>query len=398
MKNYELNKKIFSILIILLPFLYQYKGISYISLGELLLLPFMSYFFINDKKLKVCRKEWLFYSYVIFSTFICMVFSYFNILDAMTVIVRMFFYAILIKEANDYFSWKKVEKIYTILVILLSTYLLIQFFYYKKTGNYLPIYINYNFIFTPEQRAKDLIEYYKWNFRPSSLFLEPSYYALYCIPFLCFEIFRSDKKIKDCIFLLLVISSVFISGAGSGIMVILLLVCYFFFIKLKRIGVYSKITSLIILILIIFIIICFLSLNLEGTSLHRLQTGGSINQRITRGIIIFKELTLFHKIFGVGINNIENYMIQNRINTPFDEANLNYMCSILQVLNCFGVIGIIFFINYIYSIWKKINKIIILKSLFFMMIFVMSYEGILFTYRFAFLFIILNSDIKFYNN
>ncbi len=398
MKKYILSKKIFSILIILLPFFYQYKGFYYISFGELLLFPFMIYFFIHDKKLKVYKKEWLFYSYIIFSTIFCMVFSYFEISSALTVITRMIYYAILIKEATYHFSWKNVEKFYIITVILFSVYLLIQFFYNKITNDYLPIYINYNFIFTPEQRAKDLIEYYKWNFRPSSLFLEPSYYALYCIPFLCFEIFKSDKKIKDYIFLLLITSSVFISGAGSGIMAILLLGCYFFFIKLKRIGVSSKITSIMILILIIFIIICFLSLNLEGTSLHRLQTGGSMNQRITRGIIIFKELTLLHKIFGVGINNIENYMIQNKISTPFDEANLNYMCSILQVLNCFGMIGIVLFINYIYSIWKKINRIIILKSLFFMMIFVMSYEGILFTYRFAFLFIILNSDIKFYNN
>ena len=273
-------------------------------------------------------------------------------------------------------------------------YLLIQFFYYKITDNCLPIYISYDFLFPSEQRAENLLNYYKkWGFRPSSLFLEASYYAFFCMPFLCVSILKENKRTRDYIFLLLVIGAIFLARAGSGIIGIFILFSYFVLIKLKKlkIGIFSYLLLIIIIICSIFY---FLSLDLEGTLLHRIQKGGSINYRVTRGILIFKSFPFIHKVFGIGINNIDSYMFKNEIVTPFDEANLNYMCSILQVLNYSGIIGIILLFNYMFKIWKKVQKNVKLKAIFFIIIFTMSYEYTLFSYRFAFLLIILIGNMN----
>lgn len=393
-------EKYFSFLIVLLPFLYQYKGIAYISLGELLLLPFILIFLFENKNLKFYKKEeYIFYCYILFSLFIYLIFDYFNIKSSITLILRMIYYACLIKVADKHFKWEKVYKFYIKLVVLFSLYLILQFLYYKISNNYLPIYLKYDWIFSPEQRAKDLIQHYKIiTFRPSSLFLEPSYYALYCMPFLCVKILKNNKLLKEKIELILVIFAIFISKAGSGIIGLFLLISYYIFIKIKKSKI-SKLSYIIIFLLVGLFLLIFFTLDLGNENiLYRIQKGGSIKQRVIRGLIIFKELPIFHKIFGVGINNVESYMLKNNISTPFDEANLNYMCSFLQTLNFSGIIGFTLLLNYLFSIWKKVKNNTILKGMFFILNFVMGYETILFSYRFAFLYIILNNNIKIFNN
>lgn len=390
-------EKIFSLLIVLLPFLYQYKGYVYISLGELLLLPFIFYFFINETKIKSYKyksKEYLFYFYIIFSSSFCLLFEYFKINDALTLSLRMVYYALLLKEATCHFNWKSVSKIYENIVFFFSLYLILQVIYNNLTNRYLPIYIKYDWLFPPEQRAKDLIEYYRWSFRASSLFLEPSYYALYCMPFLCIKILKENKTIQDNIKLIVVTFANFLSGANSGIIGIVILFFYFIFYKLKKSKI-GKLSYIVMFFLTISFIILFYFWDFKsGGILERIQKGGSLNQRVIRGIIIFKELGLFHKIFGLGINNVEAYMLKNSITTPFDELLLNYMCSFLQTLNFSGIVGFIFLLNYIFAIWKKIKNNLISRGIFLILIFIMSYEAILFSYRFAFLFIIMEAISK----
>ena len=69
-KNNFLNyDKLFSIVIVLLPFLYQYKGIgNVISFGELLLFPFIFIYllFMKKNKKNICLTyELLFYFTII---------------------------------------------------------------------------------------------------------------------------------------------------------------------------------------------------------------------------------------------------------------------------------------------------------------------------------------------
>ena len=79
--------------------------------------------------------------------------------------------------------------------------------------------------------------------------------------------------------------------------------------------------------------------------LSRLASGGSINYRITRGIIIYADLPEYNKVFGLGLNNIESYMLKHSFVTPYDEGeSLNYCSSIMQTLNFSGIVGLVLLI------------------------------------------------------
>ena len=97
-------------------------------------------------------------------------------------------------------------------------------------------------------------------------------------------------------------------------------------------------------------------------------------------------MSSINKLMGVGINNLGNYMEYNGISTEFDETNLNYCSSIVQILTNSGIIGFIFFVIYLAGIFKISKNNICSKILFVMLLFLLSYENILFSYRFCFIY------------
>ena len=123
--------KIFSLLVIFLPFTYLFKGISsVISFGELLLIPVIVHILImhiSDGKLVINKQYMNFYIIVVLITFICAFFAYFNINNTLTLILRLIFYAILVFEARLYFSYKAVRKVYKLFVTLMAVYVILQF-------------------------------------------------------------------------------------------------------------------------------------------------------------------------------------------------------------------------------------------------------------------------------
>lgn len=397
-KKFTFGENIFSIFVILLPFLYQYAGIiDQISLGETLLIPFITRYIFSDLKnrIKVNKFVVYFYYYVIASTIFCMGFNYFDLLDSGTFMIRLLFHALLILIAKDHFNWEFAKKIYGVFVLGFSLYLILQYIFNKISGFYLPIYLNYDLLFFPEQRAPNLSKYYgMYGFRPSSLFLEPSYFTLFCLPYISIKPFEEKSKIKDKILLLIVALALYLSGSSSGIVAIAIVSILYLLSILRKI----RINRMIIYILILFVIslscVWFVNTDFNDNALARVQHGGSINTRVTRGLIIYNELPVIHKIFGVGLNNIEAYMNYNNISTIYDEANKNYVCSLLQTLNFSGMIGLILLSIYLLYMWKISKNNNDSKSLFFILIFSLSYETILFSYRFSFLYIILYAISK----
>ena len=134
-------------------------------------------------------------------------------------------------------------------------------------------------------------------------------------------------------------------------------------------------------------------------AVKRIAAGGSFNQRVLRGIIVYQEIPPFYQFFGVGLNNLEPYMNENNISTYYDEWNLNYCASFIQTLNYSGIIGLLsitfLMINYLF---KAINLRDYKNNLVFVfllsLLFIFAYESILFTYRFAFLIVIFESVVS----
>ena len=394
----ETLDRMFSLFVILLPILYQYRSfLDQISLGEFILVPFILLFLLLDCKrrtLYVAKRELFFYIPVIIISFFLVPFDYYSIADNLTVFARIIYYLLLILVARNHFYWVAIKPAYFRIVEISVVYLYIQFVYTKLTGDYLPTYISYNLINPSETVAGSLQIYYSKNFRPSSFFLEPSYFALYCLPYLCLKPYSKGKATKFLI--LFVTFSMILSSATSGIVASAVVILYIVIEWLASRGVRKFISLFVVIIFFLCFISYVLTLQSELYGIQRLQNtlrfGGSLNYRITRGIYIFSELPFIHKILGVGLNNIQPYMEYHNLSTMFDESNLNYMCSMLQVLNYSGVVGLILLFLYCGEIYKLVKTNMSLKLLFFIIVFVMCYESILFSYRFAFLYIILLAE------
>lgn len=395
--------KIYSVLIILLPFLYQYKGIGRtISFGEMLLTPIILLLFLTDFRLKLKNINlWLagFYLITIFTSVLCAAMNYFNISEASTVFIRLVYYAIVVWLARSHFHLEYAKQIYYFAIFAFSAYLIVQYLYHYAVGGYLPIYLKYEWQFPAETRMRNLEAIYRWGFRPSSLFLEPSYFSLFSLPGTVLLLYEKNKTKFKVITLVLTCIAMILSTASSGFFGLAIIFLIFLF---KRDETSS---SLLVRIIIVFfaVILVFLYFRFSQNSdyfLGRIESGGSINQRVFRGLIVYGELPSFNKIFGVGINNLEPFMKMFHISTKFDESNLNYSCSIVQTLNYSGFIGFVTLVGYLVSLKNKINKRIkdgtyyqkqASNTLYWLLVFIVSYEAILFTYRFAFLIIILES-------
>ena len=382
---------VFSVLLVLLPFLYQYRGIgSFISFGECILIPFIVWFLYKDG-IWACvptGKELIFYGIMLLGTGTALLAPHFQLAEALTIFLRLVFYAVLMTLAKKHFHSKTAIHFYYGVVLVLSLYLLLQVAVNKISGNYLPIYLNYNWLFPPEQRAQDLAVLYRWGYRASSLFLEPGYFVMFSIPFLCRYPF-GKKSWKQYVPFAIVALAAFLSGAAASIGVLGIVCTFLYFKFLKQWGVSRKYAICIFAGLILVAGIVFLTADLAGGALGRLRSGGSFNQRITRGFLIFKELPLFRKLFGVGLNNIGSYVALHDIVTPFDESDRGYMCSMLAILNSGGLVGFGCFIAYLYSIGKRVWKYKAGLCLFLAILFLCSYESVLFSYRFAFCYVFL---------
>lgn len=120
----------FTILVALLPILEQFKApVPLISLGEILLLPFVfAYLFKDAKSLVVEPLLAVFYFVPLVTTTVVMFFStsYINLMDSFSVIARIFFYYLFIIVAIKEVEYPKFIKCYCFLAILLTLYLICQ--------------------------------------------------------------------------------------------------------------------------------------------------------------------------------------------------------------------------------------------------------------------------------
>ena len=382
----SLANKCFSVLIILLPFLQQYIGLgNVVSLGEILLAPFILGFLIADGKTigTLVNRSLLFFYLVSIGLSVIggFPFDYFSFGEFWTLVARLIFYAGLILVARRHFTWDVVRDLYLLLVI--------QYVYHLAGGGYLPIVISDSLVFSPEKTFDTWTDKYQWYFRPSSLFLEPSYYSLFTLPALvAFAIGEKDKSLPR--FVLLVVAYA-LSSANSGLLASIVVLILFLAFK-KKTQLDFLVGSLMLLAAVLYL--PFHNIDWMAAAGERLAAGGSLDNRVIRGFMCFGLLGPFHQVIGVGLNNLGSYMSYNALSTGFDSDGLNYCATWIQTLNYSGIVGFCALVFYVGSLFKQC-KGRMSRALCVVLIVVMAYESILFSYRFAFMVILLEGFIRY---
>ena len=347
-------KKWFSIFIALLPFLYQYKSpVNGISFGEFILLPFIAYFgLLEIRKNRISNMYFCgLYAYLISALFVSL-FScfqiYFSFGNFITVAVRILYYAVLTYVAIKHADLCKLLRTIEVAAIIFSAYALVQYFMHLSLGVILPTVINKSLVFAPEAGFRlDYENYYRWLYRPSSLFIEASYFASYVSVGLASFLF--DKNTTKRTLMGLFITIALVAGASSaGFVLFILMWSVYVYCNILNSS-ESKAKKYLFVAGVLVSIVFILTSDLAAGLLDRTVSGASFNNRIVRTFLLLKSMNPFQLLFGVGINNVDNYVRYNGLYTVFDEDNLNYVSSVMGTLLCSGIITFILYLRFYFK-------------------------------------------------
>lgn len=199
--------------------------------------------------------------------------------------------------------------------------------------------------------------------RPSSFFVEPAHFCRYIMLPLFILLFRSSspKKMNKA---LLISVAVVLSKSSIGYIGLSAIWLAWIFIEVsKRRMSHNRFAKSLILITLA-IAVCIwvdsrfdiLSFAIEHISELNMKQISSGNLRVFRGFWIWREEDLLHQIFGVGMANVNNYLIKNGIRTIFDgqlELGCEYMSAVSYVLVMNGIVGLSIFFSALFCLFHK---------------------------------------------
>ena len=184
-----------------------------------------------------------------------------------------------------------------------------------------------------------------WGFRFNSVFSEPSYFAMYIVP-ICLYCLKEGKTIYAFLMALFIIlsSSTFgIVAMGVGIIV-------------YSIGNFHRISWKIFIRMSLLFLLCFIVIKLvisnsDLSSIVSLtfdklssSTSDSEDSRLYSTFSYYELLPLKEQIFGVGWGQMGNY---------FKSLNIaNYANSIVKTFIEVGILGFMYLVYYILSLYK----------------------------------------------
>lgn len=334
-------KKIFTILIVILPIISVYKSpIPGVDMGTFLVI-LLIFFIVLYSKNKLFTPKWLVIMliYIITSTLISLLVQSTTL--NLSVVLRcgkfvFLIVTILILGYNTLFDFKLGIKCLKIVSISAAIYIFIQTIVYRGFGILLPNgflnYVTYD-AYVSLDYTNMAIHFY----RPSAFFLEPAHCVQYLSLYLCYSIFGYKRKgiLNEWKSAICISVGIILSGSGQGLLI--LGICWgVWLISIgKNISKKNFMKLLSVLIILMFVICKLLNTQLMKNIFIRLFTdnvnagGNAIIARLT-GYSHFSELSQLFKLIGVGYGNTIDGV---------------YFSSFSYILYCCGILGLIIMIG-----------------------------------------------------
>ena len=198
------------------------------------------------------------------------------------------------------------------------------------------------------------------NLRPTSIFSEPAHLAEYLLPYLAICLFdnREHKNLKKATIITVIVIS---TASGNGIVGALILWGTYLMI-------FAKINLVYRIGIVLFgAVVCFFTYQLLLTiptyshifgelfvNTTGKYSGTKADYRVYRGFDYYFQLPTFQKLTGIGYQHMHAFANEYNIASKFDSLNdaFEYFSTLTQVLIYSGVIGMSFFVNHLYSLWK----------------------------------------------
>lgn len=354
-KNYQ---RFFSIIVILFPILAQYSvGVQGVTLGELTLLGASLGLFCWRKEISLDRSRRYFMYFLIYCYFISIVSLIFQQALGVGVLFRMLrclFYFTVILFGSEDFDWRGMRKPYQHLSIAIAVYAILQKACFEWRHIMLPNRLLPLHWYADAPGTEQLREnYLKYFFQSNGVFTEPGYLAHYLFPCLVFLLYEKDTrkgvkwfKILTVFLALWFTKSVQAVGLSMGILGLYLLKE----LLSKKV---SERQRGLAFILPMGLFAAGILQSGTGQMLVRkvadsLFAGGSVSVRLLRGYAVFAQLPQIFKWLGVGIGNLDYFVMNHSIRTPFEPVQMTYSVAgyvngISSVLLYGGIAGAFIF-------------------------------------------------------
>lgn len=370
MLNLKLNKveKIFTLVILLSPILFEYRSsIPGIMLGELVL-GISAILVMLTTRGKICIKKTkpllFLWFYGIFISIVSLLFQQSLPVEVLTRIIRFSFYIYMVVLSANHFKVEYGIKTLHLLSVTISVYIILQTIVFKLWGGILPfkvlpfeLYRNIKI----EEVLRIATTYY---YRPMGVFVEPGYAAQFLLPGMLFSLFGSLRKSKpDYISTSLIFIAIILTTSTQGIFLGLIIVFGYLFYSirsdLKR---RKSLRALTLTLSGVIAMIYFLNMDAFERAINKLSwagvAGSSASVRILRGFAVFFSLPNLYKFIGVGHGNIGNFVFEHQIITKYDPIVMtrlaaDYANSVSMTMLYYGFFG---FLILVYMYWKFLNR------------------------------------------
>ena len=368
-KNDSIGSALYTIAIVFLPILHQYRilPIEYLDLISILFILPAALYLINKKT------NFLFfgfYIYCILSVVISgLIYSEDSIVNIIFSASRLFvIYCTIVSYSERGFKYEFGTRLYKKVALILSIVVLMQYVVYillhRPTFLLVPgVTLNYgggmssNYLISRLQSSV----FGGYIYRPSAVFIEPADFAYFVCPALILFLFtNNDNKDRHWYIspVIITVASVLTTSTMAIMTCLIVWVLFFYFEEKKSRG--SVSTRFIIGVFFAVIISIFIlrqedvlySINRKLFQLQNIgdNSGSSTALRVLRGWQYFIHMNFPVQIVGCGFGKLSQYYQAINMNLAMDANlnNLSYMNSFFSVLCSEGIIGfILYYISYL---------------------------------------------------
>jgi len=357
----SVKSRVFTLLLVLLPIINQIKILDYgflefFSVAAMLIVLLRSHF-----RLKVSG-FFLFYIYMTLSAFISTIVYGESMVTAVFSAARIIvIYVGIFEGAKELFDIKYAKQWFVRIALALSVLLFFQFAMYYLFGRQIYLIpdgltLNYgggmDSSILIQRNMRSVLGGY--IFRPSSAFIEPSYFAYYSSPALIVLLFGKNLDRKS-LYKALVISlaSILTTSTISLVSVVFTWLLFVLFGRnsLSR-GQRQSITAFIVVLFVAIVIVLNqsavqFSLSRKMTQMLDLGESSSSSMRLTRGWEYFGYMNPFLRIIGCGFGHLADYFDFSGMGSKMSYSiNLtSYMNSFTGVLCSLGFVGLLLFFH-----------------------------------------------------
>lgn len=350
------TRKCYTAFFVLLPILNQY---------QLPVVTFVDLFALATVVLMCCRGKavrlqsspmWIYCIWcVVITAFASLTLVEMTVVHYVLKIVRLIFYLFTLYYGALHILLNRFAfRFYTAVVLCSVAAVFVQFLIYITQGRGTIITIPLMELSYGDMTVLDLANHRQLQadfnqYRPSSFFLEPAWYALYVLPWLSFAISKAKTATKKELAVYAVVTmSLVIARSSLGLLVAgaIWMTYIVGFAKTLEKSNIKKSTMAVIITVVVIIVAIVAFIMREGLaekmeSLLNPTTPSSATLRLLRGWYCFAQMDVIRQLFGAGNGNLTLLFAQEGITTVLDEGLQfsSYMNGMSTLICSFGIVG-----------------------------------------------------------